>query len=54
MITVADMVVALSNSGETDEILTILPIIKRLGIPLVTLTGNDHSRLAARRTCIST
>ena len=33
MITEADMVVALSNSGETDEILTILPIIKRLGLP---------------------
>ena len=47
MITGADMVVALSNSGETHEILTILPIIKRLGIPLVTLTGNDHSRLAS-------
>ena len=46
MITEADMVMALSNSGETDEILTILPIIKRLGIPLVTLTGNDVSRLA--------
>ena len=46
MITATDMVVALSNSGETDEILTILPIIKRLGIPLVTLTGNDNSRLA--------
>ena len=47
MITATDMVVALSNSGETDEILTILPIIKRLGIPFVTLTGNDHSRLAS-------
>jgi len=46
MITGSDMVIALSNSGETDEILTILPIIKRLRIPLVTLTGNDHSRLA--------
>ena len=47
MITGADMVVALSNSGETDEILIILPIIKRLGIPFVTLTGNEHSRLAS-------
>ena len=47
MITGTDMVVALSNSGETVEILTILPIIKRLGIPLVTLTGNEHSRLAS-------
>ena len=46
MITAADMVVALSNSGETSEILTILPIIKRLGVPLVTLTGNEHSSLA--------
>ena len=46
MITETDMVVALSNSGETDEILTILPIIKRLGIPLVSLTGNEQSRLA--------
>ena len=46
MITEGDMVVALSNSGETDEILTILPIIKRLGVPFVTLTGNEHSRLA--------
>ena len=47
MLTATDMVVALSNSGENDEILTILPIIKRLGIPLVTLTGNEHSRLAS-------
>ena len=46
MITAVDMVIALSNSGETDEIVTILPIIKRLGIPLVTLTGNARSRLA--------
>jgi arabinose-5-phosphate isomerase len=46
MITARDVVLALSNSGETDEILTILPIIKRLGIPLITLTGNPNSRLA--------
>ncbi len=46
MITPKDVVIALSNSGETDEILTILPIIKRLGIPLITLTGNPDSRLA--------
>ena len=46
MITAVDMVIALSNSGETGEIVTILPIIKRLGIPLVTLTGNGNSRLA--------
>jgi arabinose-5-phosphate isomerase len=46
MITPRDVVLALSNSGETEEILTILPIIKRLDIPLITLTGNPDSRLA--------
>ncbi len=46
MITAQDVVLALSNSGETDEILTILPLIKRLGIPLITLTGKPASRMA--------
>ncbi len=46
MITEKDVVLALSNSGETDEILTILPLIKRLGVPLITLTGNPSSTLA--------
>jgi arabinose-5-phosphate isomerase len=46
MITQQDVVLALSNSGETDEILTILPLIKRLGVPLIALTGNPASRLA--------
>ena len=46
MITEQDAVLALSNSGETDEILTILPLIKRLGVPLIALTGNPTSRLA--------
>ncbi len=46
MITAQDVVLALSNSGETDEILTILPLIKRLGVPLISLTGNTASRLA--------
>jgi arabinose-5-phosphate isomerase len=46
MITPGDVVLALSNSGETEEILTILPIIKRLGVPLITLTGKPDSRLA--------
>ena len=46
MITASDVVVAISNSGETDEILTILPIIKRLHVPLVAMTGNPTSRLA--------
>ena len=46
MITAGDVVLALSNSGETEEILTILPIIKRLNVPLISLTGNPASRLA--------
>ncbi len=46
MITERDVVLALSNSGETDELLTILPIIKRLGVPMISLTGNAQSTLA--------
>ncbi len=46
MITDKDVVLALSNSGETGEILTILPIIKRQGVPLIALTGNPDSNLA--------
>jgi arabinose-5-phosphate isomerase len=46
MITREDVVLALSNSGETAEILTILPVIKRLGVPLIALTGNADSALA--------
>ncbi|MCB1867989.1 MAG: KpsF/GutQ family sugar-phosphate isomerase [Gammaproteobacteria bacterium] len=46
MITDKDVVLALSNSGETRELLTIIPIIKRLGIPLIALTGDSASNLA--------
>lgn len=46
MITTKDVVLALSNSGETDEISAIVPMIKRLGVPLITLTGNPGSSLA--------
>ena len=46
MITRDDAVLALSNSGETTEILTILPVIKRLGVPLIAFTGNSDSALA--------
>jgi arabinose-5-phosphate isomerase len=50
MITAKDLVLALSNSGETDELITILPIIKRLGVPLIALTGRPASRLAQAAT----
>jgi len=46
MITRDDVVLALSNSGETAEILTILPVIKRLGVPLIAFTGNSDSAVA--------
>lgn len=46
MITQKDVVLALSNSGETDELLTILPQIKRQGIPLIAMSGNSDSSLA--------
>ena len=45
MITKQDVVLALSNSGETEEILKILPLIKRLGVPLIAMTGNPASTL---------
>lgn len=46
MVTRDDALLALSNSGETEEILTIVPVIKRLGVPLLALTGNADSTLA--------
>ncbi|WP_313024607.1 KpsF/GutQ family sugar-phosphate isomerase [Pseudomonas lopnurensis] len=46
MITRDDVVLALSNSGTTSEIVTLLPLIKRLGITLVSMTGNPESVLA--------
>jgi len=50
MIVPSDVVMAISNSGETEELLTILPLIKRLGVPLITLTGNPGSTLARAAT----
>ncbi len=46
MITATDLVMAVSYSGETREIITILPLVKRLGVPLITLTGKRDSTLA--------
>jgi arabinose-5-phosphate isomerase len=50
MITAADVVLALSNSGETGEIVTILPLIKRLKVPLIAMTGNPQSTLSKAST----
>lgn len=46
MVASGDVVLGLSNSGETDEVLAVLPAIKRLGIPLILLTGTPGSTLA--------
>ena len=46
MVARGDVVLALSNSGETDEVLAVLPPLKRLGVPIVLLTGNPTSTLA--------
>jgi len=46
MVTRDDVFVALSNSGETDELLTIVPIVKRTGAKLIALTGAPQSSLA--------
>lgn len=50
MITRQDVVLALSNSGETAEILLIVPLIKRLGVPLIAMTGQPGSTLARMST----
>ncbi len=46
MITDQDVVIALSNSGETDEVLAILPSIRRRGAKIIAITGNANSSLA--------
>lgn len=46
MITDADVVLALSNSGETDELLTIVPVLRRQGNPIIAMTGKPGSTLA--------
>jgi arabinose-5-phosphate isomerase len=46
MLMKGDLVIAVSNSGETEEIIRILPVIKRMGLPLIAMTGKPHSALA--------
>jgi arabinose-5-phosphate isomerase len=45
MITPADVVLGISNSGESEELTTLLPLIKRMGVPLIALTGRADSTL---------
>lgn len=46
MVTADDVVVALSHSGETNEIVSILPVLRRLGAKIIAMAGRDHSTLA--------
>ena len=46
MIKAVDVVLAISNSGESDELVSILPVLKRLGVPLIAMTGGMNSALA--------
>jgi arabinose-5-phosphate isomerase len=46
MVTDKDLVLAISNSGESDELSAILPVLKRLGVPLIAMTGGMQSSLA--------
>lgn len=46
MITANDIVLAISNSGESDEIINILPVIKKIGAPIIAMTGDPESALA--------
>lgn len=52
MITPSDLLIAISNSGETPEILTILPIIKRMEVGLIALVGNTESTLAKQASIV--
>ena len=46
MISKDDVIIAISNSGESSEILTLMPVIKRLGIKMIAITGNSESNMA--------
>ncbi len=51
MIRPEDLVVTLSNSGETEELLELLPLFKRMGVHMIALTGNPDSTLARHADC---
>ncbi len=46
MITADDVVLAISNSGTSSEILTLFPVMERIGVPVISMTGNPHSAMA--------
>jgi arabinose-5-phosphate isomerase len=52
MITADDVVIAISNSGETAELVTILPVMKRLGVAMIAMTGRPSSTLGRAATAV--
>ena len=50
MLTPGDVMLAISNSGESDELNLIMPVVKRLGVPLIAITGKQDSTLARQAT----
>lgn len=52
MVTRNDVVLALSNSGETEEVIRLMPVIKRMGLPLISLVGRVESSLARLSTVV--
>ena len=50
MVTKQDIVLAISHSGNTEELITLMPLLKRLGVPLISLTGDQHSTLGLAAT----
>ena len=50
MLTPGDVMLAISNSGESDELNVIMPVVKRLGVPLIAITGRQDSTLARQAT----
>ncbi|TMS59960.1 SIS domain-containing protein, partial [Pseudoalteromonas sp. S3173] len=46
MITANDVVILISNSGETSEVLNIIPVLKRIGAKMIAMTGNQGSTMA--------
>lgn len=51
MITKQDVILALSYSGTTPEVVSLLPLVEKLSVPLISLTGNRHSPLATSANC---
>lgn len=54
MVESSDVVIAISYSGESDELSAILPIIKKKNVPVIAITGNDKSSLAKMADCVLT